>query len=87
MQGAHAFCACAHGLWTPCTKKLIEWGNISINALELVAAVAAVTLIEKTGSFPREKNFAMKCDNDISCAAANYVSADSAAMREALRIY
>lgn len=49
--------------------------------------MAAVTLIKRAGKAPRDKRFALKCDNDTACAAVNYGIDGSAAMREALRIW
>lgn len=61
--------------------------KVSINALELVAAPAAVVSIDAAGRTPRGCRYALKCDNSAACAAANYWVAPSAAMREVLRIW
>lgn len=84
--GAHAFGACAHGRWDPRTWRLIEQRRLSINAPELLAAAAAVVLVDEAGRTPLRGLFALKCDNSTACAAANYGEATSVAMKEALRI-
>lgn len=85
--GAHAFGAFPYGVWAPRTRRLIEQRKLSINALELLAAAMAVVLVDKAGMVPRGGRFALKCDNDMACAAANYGVTASAAMREALRMW
>lgn len=52
-----------------------------------MAAAAADQLIDKAVKAPHDRRYVLKCDNDATCAAANYCIASIVAMREALRIW
>lgn len=69
------------------TRRLIQQCKLSIYALELVVAAAAVRFIEVAGVDPHRKAYVLNCDNGAACAAANYSIASSAAMRKALWIW
>lgn len=83
----HSFGAFAHGLWAPHPRRLIAKRKISINALELLTAAAAVVLIWKEGRVQSEGRYVLKCHNRTACAVDNFGVAGSTAMREALRIW
>lgn len=71
----------------PAQKRLILKRKLSINGLELLAAAAAVVLVDKAGKAPRRQRYTLKCDNSTACVAANHGIAGSAALREALHIW
>lgn len=58
--GAHSFGIIAGAQWMQSTRKLIADGAISINPLELLAAVAAVVLIGQTGIIPATRRPEMR---------------------------
>lgn len=49
--------------------------------------VVAVTLIERAGTAPHDRNVPLKCGNDNAGTAANYAIGGNVAMRQALRLW
>lgn len=84
---SHAFGAFAHDLWSPKTRRLLQRFQSSINALELLAAAAAVQLAESSGKTPNDNLFVLKCDNRAACATSNYGIAVTEATIEAMRTW